>query len=46
LESQLFGLKFYDPFAVGFAIAAMIMFALLAGFLPAIIYPTIALRYE
>jgi predicted permease len=50
LESQLFGLKFYDPFAVGWAIAAMIMVALLASFLPARratrIDPTIALRCE
>jgi predicted permease len=50
LESQLFGLKFYDPFALGLAIAAMIVAALLAGFLPARratrIDPTIALRYE
>jgi len=50
LESQLFGLKFYDPFAVGLAIATMISVALLASYVPARratrIDPTIALRCE
>jgi ABC-type antimicrobial peptide transport system permease subunit len=48
--SLFYGVKPYDPLAIGLPIAAMIAIALLAGYLPARratkIDPLIALRYE
>lgn len=50
VESELFGLKPWDPLAIGVAAALMIGVAVLAGWLPARratrIDPIIALRYE
>ncbi len=50
VESQLFGVKSYDPVALGLALAAMIAVALVGGFLPARratkIDPMMALRCE
>jgi predicted permease len=50
IESQLFGLKSYDPLAIFLALTAMIAIALFAGYLPARratrIDPMVALRYE
>ena len=50
VESLLFGLKPYDPSVLALATLAMIVVALLAGFLPARratrIDPSVALRYE
>jgi predicted permease len=50
IESLLFGLKPYDPAVLALATLAMIVVALLAGFLPARratrINPSAALRYE
>ena len=50
VESQLFGMKSYDPAAIGLAFAAMMATALCAGYLPARramkIDPMAALRYE
>ncbi|MDX2150146.1 MAG: ABC transporter permease [Bryobacteraceae bacterium] len=50
VESQLFGVKSFDPWVVAGAVAALCLSALLAGFLPARraarIQPTTALRYE
>ena len=48
--SFLFGLKPYDPLSIGFAMAAMIVVALGAGYLPArraaSVEPIVALRYQ
>ncbi len=50
IQSQLFGLKADDPLAMGAAVTAMLMVALVAGYLPARramrIDPVSALRYE
>jgi ABC-type antimicrobial peptide transport system permease subunit len=50
VQTQLFGVNFYDPFAVAVAISAMLIIALFAGYLPARratrIDPLSALRYE
>ncbi len=50
VESQLFGLKSYDPLAIFLALTAMIAMALFAGYVPARratrIDPMVALRYE
>ena len=50
VESALFGLKPFDPLALGLATLTMVGVALLAGFLPARrathIDPIVALRYE
>ncbi len=50
IQTQLFGLNSYDPFALGGALLAMLAVALLASFLPARratrIDPVVALRYE
>ena len=48
--SFLFGLKFYDPLSIGLAVLAMVVVALLAGYVPARraakVEPMVALRYE
>lgn len=50
VQSQLFGLTFYDPLALAAAIAAMLLIAVFAGYLPARrathIDPVSALRDE
>jgi predicted permease len=50
VQTQLYGLKWYDPLAIGFAVLAILLLALLAGYLPARratkIDPMAALRYE
>ena len=50
VASFLFGLKFYDPMSIGFAVLSMIAVAMLAGYIPARraakVDPMIALRYE
>jgi ABC-type antimicrobial peptide transport system permease subunit len=50
VESELFGLKSYDPLAIALAVTAMVAAASFAGYLPARratgIDPMMALRYE
>jgi ABC-type antimicrobial peptide transport system permease subunit len=50
VESELFGLKSYDPLAIALAVTAMVGAASFAGYLPARratgIDPMMALRYE
>jgi predicted lysophospholipase L1 biosynthesis ABC-type transport system permease subunit len=50
VESELFGLKTYDPLAIALALTAMVAAASFAGYLPARratgIDPMMALRYE
>ena len=50
IQMQLFGLSAYDPLSLGSALAAMVLVALIAAYIPARratqIDPVIALRYE
>lgn len=50
VQMQLFGLSAYDPLSLGLAVAAMVMAALIAAWIPARratqIDPVVALRYE
>jgi predicted permease len=50
IQTQLFGLSAYDPLSLGSALAAMVVVALIAAWIPARratqIDPVVALRYE